>query len=711
MSKAAKISISVIVLLLALFIISIILVTTLVNPNKFKNQISAVVQKTTGREFAISGDVKWSFFPWIGLRMQQMSLANAPGYGQQPFAQAGEADISIKVMPLFTGNVEIDTVNLKDFTLNLTQRAQGQNNWNDLTATKKTTNSSSAKSNSNSLLSNNKKIPNLTISNLDITNATIHYNNEQTGQKLSLQALNLQSKGINFNKNFPLQMKFTVLSNQPALNAQIALQSNVLLNLSQQQYAFDQLALTGNLYGKQYPHGEIPIALRGNIHADLANQTAQAEQITFKIDNMKAQANLSGSKILQAPIFQGNINIPNFNLRALLTDLGQKVSTQDTTAFTKAGLQAQTQFSPKFVKLTNLKANLDDTALTGNFNYANFLTKNFDFDLKLNQLNLTRYSSPQTSANQTTNINRNPASTIASNSKNQTALPVNLLRQLNGQGSLQIGKLILNKLSAENFALQFNANKGLIQINPLNADIYQGKSNGTITLNAQSIPQLTINETLSNVQVGNIFNDMSKTATIQITGTGNLNMNLHTQGLTTNAMINALNGAIKFSIDNGSIKNIDIGQQFYNTVAHFLKGTPATTNATNQTNFSSLTGTVQIVNGIANNNDLLLKSSSLQVAGKGTANLINQTINYNLQATALGSPFGRDIINLQQQIGGNIPMSISGTFANPKINPDYSIIATALLKGQFRQQIEKHFGNNLNKTLKNLKGLQNLLNG
>lgn len=716
MPKVAKITVSILALLMLLFITMIILVTTFVDPNKFKNQITAAVQKNTGREIVI-GDIQWSFFPWIGLRLQQVAVGNAPGFGQQAFAKVGEADVNIRLLPLFYGRVAMGTVTFKNLTLHLTQNARGQNNWSDMnSSTTKTDANNSSTSSSNTNNTNfaklNPRMPNLTISNLDLSNANVTYDNQQTGQKIAINDLDFKSKGVNFNKSFPVDLKFNLVSNKPAIQTQVFLKSAVGIDTDDQRYAFHAMNLTGNLISKQYPKGRVPFALSGDISADLKKQTLIAKNMAAMLDILKMNGDLNGNKITQAPEFSSNITVAAFNLRTFLTDLGQKIQTEDPTALQSATLKAQAQFSPKYIKLSNLDAKLDDTTLTGKFNFANFTKKTFDFDLNLNQINLSRYLS-----NATANANdkgKNSMNAVAA-TPNVTptpnaggTLPVNLLRQLTGQGSFQIGKLTVANITTTNIHTQVNANNGIIKISPVSANLYQGKSQGAIVINTQgNVPAIMANESLTNVQVGDLMSDVSKQSKLQITGVGNLNMNVRTQGQNNDALIKALNGNINFSVHNGVIKNIDIGQQIYATIEHFFKRSASGLMNSNQTSFSSLTGTVQIVNGIANNHDLLLQSPSLKVTGKGSANLIDQTINFGMNAIALGSPFGQDIINLQQQVGGSIPIIISGNLSNPSIRPDYTTMAGSLLKGQFRQQIGNRFKNNpdIQKALNNLKGI------
>ncbi len=711
MTKLAKIISAIIGIVIILFIIAIFLMMTLVNPNNFKSQISSAVQNNTGRAFAISGDIKWSFFPWLGLKVNQMALGNAPGFGQQPFAQLDEADIDVKLLPLFFGKVQMGAITLKHLTVNLTQNAQGENNWNDLVAKTKQPHVSTAQQVAAAPVVGAKKMADLHISKINIIDANVNYQNQQTGQIAKLSDFNLTSNNVNLNRPFPAKFNFNLSNNKPLVNTHVIFSTNLTLNPDSGQYRLQDLRLDGVLIGKQYPNGNLPFSLNANANADLKQQTLDVSNIVANLANMQVDGHLQGVKLLETPIFNGKLNVPGFNLKSLLTSLGINLVTQDPNTLHNVSLQGQYQFSPKYFKISTLTADVDDTHLVGHFNYADLGAKTFDFALNLNQIDLNRYMSVE-SQQQLTGAPTQPAAAESAAKANASAnnvsagLPVPLLRQLKGTGSLSIDKLTVNKISAAQVNLQLIVDEGLIKLVPVSAQLYQGKSNGVIQFNVRGhIPELSVNEALTQINVGALMADVSKNSKVQITGIGNLDLNLTTQGQDANTMMKNLNGSAKFAVNNGSIKNIDLGQQLYAVLVRYFNKNTTTPAATNETSFSSLTGTAAIRNGVIQNNDLALNSTALKVTGSGTANLVTQTIDYNLKTTAIGEPFGRDVFNLQNQIGGSFPLRITGTFSDPKTLPDFTAIGTTLLKGQFRQQIEKRFGPQFDNTLNKLKGL------
>ena len=63
-----------------------IVLPLVIDPNDYRDEIGALVSERTGRSLNISGDLSLSVFPWLGIEVGEVSLANAPGFGPEPMA-------------------------------------------------------------------------------------------------------------------------------------------------------------------------------------------------------------------------------------------------------------------------------------------------------------------------------------------------------------------------------------------------------------------------------------------------------------------------------------------------------------------------------------------------------------------------------------------------------------------------------------------------
>jgi len=97
------------------------------------------IKVQTGRDLTISGDVKISLFPVIGVRTGPIALSNADWAGDAPMFEAQSAAISVETSSLFGGPVVIKGIEADTPQVRLARDAQGRGNWEFGEAAEETT--------------------------------------------------------------------------------------------------------------------------------------------------------------------------------------------------------------------------------------------------------------------------------------------------------------------------------------------------------------------------------------------------------------------------------------------------------------------------------------------------------------------------------------------------------------------------------------------
>jgi AsmA protein len=113
---------------------------------------------------------------------------------------------------------------------------------------------------------------------------------------------------------------------------------------------------------------------------------------------------------------------------------------------------------------------------------------------------------------------------------------------------------------------------------------------------------------------------------------------------------------------------------------------------TQKTDFSELTATLQIENGVARNNDLSLKSPLLRGGGAGTINIGEGTLDYVLKTSIVGTTKGQGGKGVEDLRGVTVPVRVSGPIADPSYKLDFSSMVTDSVKGRVADEIEKRLG-------------------
>jgi AsmA protein len=303
MSKILRIFITFIGAIILLGLVSLIGLVVFVNPNELKPQITQAVMKFTGRQLQLGGDIQWSIFPWLGLQLHDVKLTNNPDFNNNPFAQIKKLDIQVRLLPLLHKQLEIGRLQVNGLTLYLVKNAKGQVNWEGpLTASKTPSNAQ------NNNISNSLKPLGFIVTGLGIRDGHIIYTDQQKNKHFEIRELQLKSTNLAINKSSPFDIQFNLTSNLPNINAAVKLRSNILLSADKNHIEFNHLNLNTFLKGPNYPKGELPFSLKGNIDINLSEQAILAEQLTASINQIKLTGHINGQNFLNNPLFTGTLN-------------------------------------------------------------------------------------------------------------------------------------------------------------------------------------------------------------------------------------------------------------------------------------------------------------------------------------------------------------------------------------------------------------------
>ncbi len=759
--------IKVIVIVLVLAVAALAAIPFVVDPNDYKDEIATQVEKATGRQLSIQGDIGLSVFPWVALELGQLSLSNASGFEADSFAQVKSAQIRIKLLPLLKKELEMDTIVLDGMVLNLETDKDGNTNWQDLTKPDAKTESDIKEAAPESAKDAPPALAAISIAGVQLSNANILWSNAKTGEKYQLRNLNLDTDPLVPGDPTALNMNFDLISAKPEVKAYITLATQVMIDIEKQQYQFDDLALTtlaegkelpfdkaniklnaditadmvkqrvtlrefsletiasnveqkikaqlsgevdanlgsqlytvknlsvdGNISDPALPGGNADIKLSTDLTADLAKQTLSLADLALQVQDLMMNGKIDARDILaEKPVFNGNIQIKPFNLRKLAGSMSIELPEMaDNGTLENIALQTQLEGSNNHINATGLQLTLDQSQITGQFGVENFAKPGFRFDLSLDEIDADSYLPPVKEGQQQS---APPASAAAGGA---TELPLQTLRDINARGSLKIGKLKASGITSENVVVTIDAKDGLIKLSPMQADLYQGKYQGNVNVDARGdVLKLAIDERLEGIQAGPLLKDLTGDA--KISGKANANIKLNGTGKDIDAIKQTLSGNGNFSFNDGALKGINIGETIRKAKAALSGQKLSDTGAPESTDFSSLAGSFTANNGIINNDDLEMMSPLLRVNGKGSASLPKETIDYNLRVSIVGTSKGQGGKELAELKGVTIPIKITGTFAEPKPSVDLAAIvkeqASSELKAKAEEKLKEKLGDDL----------------
>ena len=608
--------------LVALLLVAAVVLPLVVDPNDYKDDLTALVQEKTGRRLDIEGRLALSVFPWLGVEIGPTRLGNAPGFGTTPFAEVKQVQVRVRLLPLLRGRLEMDTLLLDGLRLNLARNKRGVNNWDDLAAGGAGAPAEKGGGGKGGALAG------FALGGIRIVDASLTWDDRQSGARYTIAPVSLETGAIEPGR--PVDVKLTVglESEEPPLAGDIRMKTRALVSESMQQVELRGTRVDIDLGGEGVPGGRMQAGLTLDAALDLAAETAT---------------------------------------------------------------------------LSSLVARLDDSTLKGKAAVNGFARPAIRFDLALDTFDLDRYLPAPAPAPQPASPG---AASAAASAAGAGAIPVGMLRDLDLDGSLRIGRLKAFKLHSSDIELKLKAKHGLIRLAPASAKLYQGRYAGDMQLDVRGRqPKLSMNESLSGVRIGPLLKDL--TGDDRLSGNAELESKLDMRGDTPEAMTRTLNGTLAFAFTDGAIKGIDLPALIREARA-LIKGEPAPAETgPKQTDFTELKGTATVTDGIIDNRDLLARSPLLRVRGEGRVDLPRERIDYLLKVRVIGSLEGQGAMDKDLE-GVEIPVEIGGSFTRP----DYKVRLDKVLKKAVKKKAKKKLKKKLEKKLEKLEpGLQDTLKG
>lgn len=715
------------------------------DPNEYKPQIVQAVKEKTQRTLTLAGDIELSFFPGIGARLGKASLSERGS--TREFAAVEDLRFSVKLWPLLSREVIVDAVQIKGLRAHVVRYKDGRTNFDDLAGAPPPGKPGPPKPAQAGVK--------VDIARVTVADSTVTYLDQGSGAQYEVTRLNATTGRLASGVPSDVELSLAARSNQPKLSIESTLKTRVTFDAGQQRLVLEGLdfGAKGNAAGIT----GLAANAKGNIEARLASNefvasklaiTAKGKQegqdVSFKLDMPRLSATrekVSGDRVLlDVTLVAGKrkvtarVEVPAIEGTAKAFRAGQvtaSVDMQEEGASTRAKLAsplvgnierrhfelpkltaAINVTNPKLPKspidatvngalavdLAKQSANLtfatrfDESTINGRAGLAKFAPPSYTFDVNIDRLDMDRYLPPKSAA-----AAEAPKAQPKGGMAAEQPIDLSGLKDLNANGTLRIGALKVSNVKTSNVRLDVKAAGGRMDINPIAANLYQGSLAGALTVDAKAAPSFLVRQKLTGINVGPLLQDLADNDMLE--GKGNVTVDVTTQGNTVSALKKALNGTSAVRLTDGALKGINIAASIRSAKAKLgvLRGEQVQqANKTEKTDFSELSGTFNIKNGVAHNNDLAMKSPLLRVGGEGTINIGNDSIDYLIKASIVGTTKGQGGRELADLDGVTVPVRVAGPLDAPSYKLDFAALATDAAKQKIeatvRDQLEKRLG-------------------
>ena len=649
-----------------------------------RDQAIAFVKARTGRDLVIAGPAQLSLYPTFGASLKSVSLSAPPGMGGTPTVTIESLDVAVNLLALLGRKVEVSRLVLTRPNFDLRVDAQGRRNWELATVRNEPRHVRLADNRTAGPMSDAVSEPatrlaqrapdsahtlagaaggtarhgldDLVLGDVRIVDGSLTYSDARTGAAQSVSSLDVAIK---------------------ARSIASPLAASGDLEWRGQKVGFD-----GSLTTLQDVIGERPARLALTVSAK------------------PLEAVYSGAiDVRDGASFDGTIEAKTASLRALALWLGQTLPAND--GFGAASVSGRLKAKPGAFRLDNTDMMLDAMRINGDIAGTTGSGRpKLTAQLKLSELDLNTYlgggigvhgaptaSTPAAStapnppatapmpAPQSIEdlLERQPGPRVKGYSAragwSDEPIDTSLLGLADVDAKLSVGQLRFRDIKLGQSDLVLALADRIAKTTFERVQLYQGSGRGFLTIDASAgAPRFALSSVIENVAAGPLLNDAA--AIDWLSGTGKLTLATTSQGASQRQLVSSLDGKATIAFSDGAVRGFDVAK----AVRGLNQGRFANLSLTpsEKTDFSQLSASFDIAQGIASNTDLTMLSPILRVTGSGRIDLPQRQLDYTVRPKLVEDLAGQG--GSAALAGLEVPIRITGPWVRPEIAPDLSKI-------------------------------------
>jgi AsmA protein len=647
-----------------------VLVGFLFDPNDYKEEITAAVRNATGRTLEINGDLELGIFPSVRIAIGPSSLSNAAGFDAEFFAQIDAASLQVAVLPLLSGRIDVGQARLEGLRLNLERNAGGETNWQDLGGAESDAPAGGAASGSESASASELD---LGIGAVVISDAEVSWRDASTGTDWLLTDFEMDAEGFGLATAFPLELGFRFAG--PELSVAVESDTQATLDIAANTYRLEDLNVSIDGSGPAWPGGEGSASLGfRSFTANLDEQSVALDELVLEILGLEIMGTLRGERLFDNLSLTGGINIAEFNPNDLLTVFGTEIETADDSVFRRASAQAEFVYDSSQMAMRNTVIALDDSTLTGSVGFQGDALK---FDLNVDRINIDRYLPPASEE----------SSNADEGSVDEVDLPVEPLRNFVADGDLRFGETQFMGLTLTDANFSLAAANGRMRLAPTGS-LYGGSINGEIVIAVQDdAARISLVQELDNVDLHDLAVDFLDSE--DLSGTGDVSLNLTAVGSNVGAMRRDLDGMVSFALSDGAWEGIDAWYEIRRARAVTLGNASPERDGPVRTSFSRVSVSGAVEDGVLTTNDLNATLPFMALNGTGTVDLLNDALNISATAGFVDGPILQSDPDMAGLAGDELPLTVTGSLGAPSIRPDFGALVRAQVQSAIQERVEE----------------------
>ena len=563
----------------------------------------------------------------------------------------------------------VGTATLDGLMVNLEVAADGSTNWDDFTDVESSSDTDPVETYG--------EPTEVDVASIRVSDANVSYADAQSGSSYSMTNLSFGTGEIASDEPIDMDAEFDFSVAPGEIGGHLEIRSRIMMTEDATLISIEGLNVSGLLRGIAEESTEFNFDSRA-VQINTAEQRVALGEMDISVLGMSMSADIEPFSYAGTIQPEAELRVAEFSLKELMQALAiDPPLTADPNAMSRVAFTAKAVVGENDISLQAMTLELDDSTMVGSLSLPMSESGSLRFDLNVDAINLDGYMAPTEEG----------IAAAESEDSGDIEIPIDMIRALNASGSFKIDRALLSGMEFTNVQLGLNSENGRLRLYPLSAELYDGTYNGDVQIDAANdTPSISVNENIAGVNLAALAKSMFDQE--NISGSINGSFVLSGRGQSVAEIRQDLDGNMAFELVDGAWEGTDVWHELRAARAMFRQEPAPEPQLPARTEFTTVSASGTVLNGIFENNDLFAELPFLQITGNGMVDLPAAQINYAVQARVLEGPEFVSSVSAEELADftkASIPLKITGPLSAPNIQPDIE----ALLRQQVDQAIEE----------------------
>lgn len=270
--------------------------------NQYKKEISQVITELTGRTTHVSGNVEISVYPWIGLKLNDVTIENNSGFSKPTFATIGQFDVRVKIMPLVEKHLDIEKFVLYRLSIDFEKNVSGENNWSDFAST-----------NSGEGIESKFGLAGLVLGGIEVADANFTWYDVNTNKRFEISKISLSTDKVVKGKPLAITLKAYIDSNQPEWQSAVSVKTNIELTDDALVFNANDIKLKAKAIFPDTKLEKLSFAMIGDAVINLHNNKAKLNKAKLSMFGLIMSGSFDVDNIFSVPVIEGPLKVNKFS--------------------------------------------------------------------------------------------------------------------------------------------------------------------------------------------------------------------------------------------------------------------------------------------------------------------------------------------------------------------------------------------------------------